>query len=146
MCHPLLSLDESIELADEAADVWQRIGRFDDMSWHPAIARLEMLDRMPIKAGARRLLTTGDDAQLLEVLVSYSDAERTYHYRIKTSPLPLTDYDSTIAVETLAKGGCLVRWCCTFRNPVGTGLDDDAVRAIVSGIYRAGLNALVVTP
>ena len=146
MSHPLLSLVESIELTDTAADMWQRIGRFEDMSWHPAIARLEVLDGLPIKAGSWRLLTTGDDAQLLETLVSHDDAERRYRYRIKTSPLPLTDYDSTIAVEALAKGGCRVSWRSTFRRLEGTGMDDDAVRAIVSGIYRAGLDALAVTP
>lgn len=146
MSHPLLGLVESIELTDEAANIWQRIGRFDDMSWHPAIARLAMLDALPTKAGARRLLTTGDGAQLLEALISHSDAERTYRYQIKTSPLPLTEYDSTIAVEALAKGGCRVSWRSTFRSQEGAGLDDDAVRAIVSGIYRAGLDALAVTP
>ena len=142
MSRALLSVTESVELADAPADVWQRIGRFEDMRWHPAVARLEMVDDLPAKAGSRRLLTTVDGAQLLEVLISHSDAQRAYRYQIRISPLPVADYDSTIGIEAIAGGGCTVTWRSTFHRLEASGLDDDAVRAIVSGIYRTGLDVL----
>ena len=119
MNHPVLEVVETIVLLSPADEPWRRIGRFDDMSWHPAIAGLEMLDGAASDAGARRRLTTADGGQLVECLVEHDMAGRTYRYRMETSPLPLTDYDSTISVEALAKGGCRGVLALHFPRPRG---------------------------
>lgn len=142
MPQSLLSVVESVQLAAPAADVWKRIGRFDDMSWHPAIASVDMVDGSPTEAGARRLATIAEGGQIHETLLDRNEAERSYRYRIDSSPLPLIDYDSTISVRASDKGGCMVTWRASFHGIEAEGLDDDAVCAIMAGVYRTGLDAL----
>ena len=62
-----------------------------------------------------------------------------YSYAIKSSPLPLSDYKSTIKVEPKGEGMSTITWSSTF-TPVG-GKEDNAQEA-VAGIYQSGLDSV----
>ena len=71
--------------------------------------------------------------EFVEHLVSWNNKKRSYTYTIISSPLPVTDYRSTIHVVPAAGGSALV-WTSTYKAK-GTS-DADAKKAI-DGIYGA---------
>ena len=74
---------------------------------HPAIASTEVTEGRNNSKGAVRVLTTKDGAKITERLTAYSAGAMTYTYRILESPLPVTDYVSTLKV-TKSKSGSTV--------------------------------------
>lgn len=62
-----------------------------------------------------------------------------YQYMITESPLPVTNYISTIKVVK-AKEGSTVVWSSTFIAKQGTA--DDEAKKVIAGIYTAGLDGL----
>jgi hypothetical protein len=94
------------------------------------------------KRGAVRTVTTKDGAKLVEELLSHQDSTRSLKYRIIDSPLPVSDYVSTLKVKA-AKGGSRVEWSSTFkRKDEAEGADNAGAKKAVAGIYTSGLGAL----
>ena len=60
-----------------------------------------------------RTLTTVDGAVLVERRVQYSEEGMSYSYEIVESPLPVADYESTLAVMDSA-GGSMITWSGEF--------------------------------
>lgn len=137
-----LMVEESTTLRATPEEVWRAVGRFDNVSWHPVVARTELVSGSATQAGAVRQITTTDGAQLRESLLSMDVATFRYSYRIDASPLPVQRYVSTLRVEPQGSGSRVV-WGSRFdRDPAAAGVSDAQAREIVSGIYRAGLTAL----
>ena len=107
--------------------------------WHPAVASTEIAKGKGNAKGAVRVLTTKDGAKIIEELVSHSDKNMNYRYRIIESPLPVTDYVSTINVVK-SVGGSTVVWHSQFRAKQGAS--DEGARKSIDGIYTAGLDNL----
>jgi hypothetical protein len=84
-------------------------------------------------------MTTKDGAKITERLEHYQPKNFLYTYRITDSPLPVTDYLSTIQVKG-AKGGSVVHWSSHFKAKEGT--EDAKAIETMRGIYRAGLDNL----
>jgi mxaD protein len=139
----VLSVKEKVELSAPPEKAWELIKDFDGwQNWHPAIASTEIIKAKDGKNNARgtvRVMTTKDGAKITEELVHYQPKIFSYTYRITDSPLPLTDYASTIQVKA-AKSGCVVIWSSHFKAKEGTP-DADAVK-LIRGIYTAGLDNL----
>jgi hypothetical protein len=141
---------ETVTIAAAPEAVWARIGQFGDMGWHPAIAATEAPDGNAI--GSIRVLRVGapDGPPVTEELYKYDDAAMTYSYRINevdVAVLPVTNYSSHLTVKPAAEGGSLVEWRGAFyrgypNNDPPEELNDAAAIAAVSGLYRAGLDAL----
>jgi mxaD protein len=135
-----LSVTEKVDLAASQTIVWGQIKDFNGwQDWHPAVASTEILKGKGNDKGTVRVLTTKDGARITEELVSYSARSMSYKYRIIDSPLPVTNYVSTLKVNK-TKTGSTVVWTSSFKAKSGTS-DDDAKKAI-AGIYRAGLDNL----
>jgi len=81
-----------------------------------------------------RILITKDGARITEELMSHSTAAMKYSYRIIDSPLPVTNYLSTLKVNK-TKTGSTVVWTATFKAKAGNS-DDDAKKTM-AGVYRA---------
>lgn len=138
------------EIAAAPEKVWDRIGDFQDMSWHPAVHSTTGENGNEIDA--TRVLTLGaeDGPTISEVLYKYSDGKRSYSYRItdvEVEVLPVTNYSSHLTVKDGADGGSLVEWRGAFyrgypNNDPPEDLNDAAAIAAVTGIYEAGLEAL----
>ena len=134
----MTAVNETISLDATASEVWSSIGDFDGLaSWHPVVASSEA-----DKEGASRLrhLTLGDGSKITERLDSHDDDERAYTYSIlDAGPLPVRDYQSTIAV-TENGSGATVSWSSSFEPQEVAEAD---AQAAISGVYTAGFAALV---
>ncbi|MGI9624137.1 MAG: SRPBCC family protein [Acidimicrobiales bacterium] len=112
--------------------VWSTIGDPSDIStWHPAIAH-------SLVESDVRSCTLADGAQISERIESVDHANQAYTYSITDSPLPVTDYMSTIQVSQEGSGS-VVRWTSSF-EPSGAPIED--VAGLLEGVYSAGLGAL----
>ena len=138
------------EVAASPAEVWARIGDFQDMSWHPAVHSSTGEGGNDIDA--TRVLTLGAEGgpTISEVLYKFSDEKMSYSYRITdvlVEVLPVTNYSSHLTVKPLESGGSLIEWRGAFyrgypNNDPPPELNDEAAIAAVTGVYKAGLDAL----
>jgi len=136
----VLSVKEKVELSVPPEKAWDLIKDFDSwQNWHPAVASTEITSGKGNTRGTMRVLTTKDGAKITEKLVRYQPKAFAYTYSITDSPLPVTDYVSTLQVKA-AKSGSVVMWSSHFKAKEGTA-DADATKAI-RDIYRAGLDNL----
>ncbi len=138
------------EVAASPGEVWEAIGNFQDMSWHPAVFSTEGEGGNEIDA--TRVLTLGQEGggTISEVLYKYDADKMSYSYRItdvKVEVLPVTNYSSHLTVKPLDGGGSLVEWRGAFyrgypNNDPPPELSDEAAIAAVTAVYQAGLGAL----
>ncbi|MDX2258204.1 MAG: SRPBCC family protein [Hyphomicrobiaceae bacterium] len=138
---------QTVEINAPAAKVWERIGNFQDMSWHPAVAKTEGTGGNA--DGATRTLTLASGGTIKEKLIGYDATRRQIKYEITevdVKVLPVNNYSSTITVEE-AGGKSTVTWRGAFyrgymNNDPPADLNDEAAVAAVNGVYKAGLEAL----
>lgn len=138
---------ETVEINAPADKVWATIGNFQDMSWHPAVGKLEGSGGND--ANATRTLTLTSGGTIEEKLLSSDPAKMTYKYEItKVDPkvLPVNNYSSSISVK--GDGGkSTVEWKGAFyrgfmNNDPPPDMNDEASKKAVEGVYRGGLDAL----
>jgi Polyketide cyclase / dehydrase and lipid transport len=126
----------SIDIALPANQVWQLIGGFGSLpDWLPYIPKSELSE-----GGRIRHLANPEGEAIVERLVMFDDAARTYSYAILKAPFPVVDYLSTLKVIDNGGESCRVEWSGRFM-PVG--VSDDEASALFQGIYADGLMALV---
>ena len=125
------SVTEKVDLAAAPSKTWDTIKDFSGwQGWHPAFASTA------ITKGEGN---TKGTAKFTEELVSYNAASRTYQYRIIDSPLPITDYVSTLEIKQHLAGSS-VMWSSNFK--VKAGASEEEMRKTIAGVYRAGLDNL----
>ncbi|WP_020655902.1 SRPBCC family protein [Massilia niastensis] len=125
---------ESIDIPATPEQVWQLIGGFDSLpDWLPYIPESALSE-----GGRVRTLANPSGEAIVERLLAFDDAGRSYSYAILQAPFPVTGYRSTLRVRD-AEGGARVEWSGQF-TPLGVS-DDEAAR-LFGGIYRDGLEAL----
>lgn len=139
------------EVSAPPSEVWGVIGNFQDMSWHPAVHSSTGAGDNAIDA--TRLLVLGQEngPTIAEILYKFSDEKMSYSYRITevaVEVLPVTNYSSHLTVKPGMDGGSVVEWRGAFyrgypNNDPPAELNDEAAIAAVSGVYQAGLDALV---
>ena len=143
-----LKVSEVCEINAPAETVWKKVNNFGDLgAWHPAIKSTEIISGENNKVGAVRLLTLQDGATLKETLLSYDEKKTEYGYNIIESPLPVSEYTSTVSVGKDKKGVCKVTWSGHFKRKdvsahPAAGQDDTTATKTMSSIYRAGLDNL----
>ena len=138
---------QSIDINAPADKVWAVIGNFQDMSWHPAIAKAE--GSGDSAAGAKRKLTLKSGGTIDEALTSFNAEQKSYAYEITTvdvKTLPVSNYSSSIRV-TSEGDKSKVEWKGAFyrgfvNNDPPPELSDEAAITAVTGVYKAGLDAL----
>ncbi|WP_199258570.1 SRPBCC family protein [Paracoccus binzhouensis] len=147
-----LTLEQKLDATPD--EVWAAIGKFDDMSWHPAIARTEITgdgstDQPEKSERVLHLKAESGDPTITEVLSKWQPEKRCYAYRIEkveVSVLPVTNYASTLCVKDEG-GKALVSWKGGFyrgypNNEPPPELNDEAAIQAVTGVYQVGLDAL----
>jgi Polyketide cyclase / dehydrase and lipid transport len=144
-------VSETVEINAAPEKVWARIGNFQDMSWHPAVAKLEGQGGNEIDKATRKLILQGDGtAAIEEQLYKFDAAKMSYSYRITkvdVKVLPVNDYSSHLTVKAADGGKSVVEWRGAFyrgymNNDPPPELNDEASKAAVAGVYRLGLDAL----
>ena len=136
----VISVKEKVELSVPPEKAWEIIKDFDSwQTWHPALASDEITSGKGNTRGTVRVLTTKDGAKITEQLLHYQPKAFSYTYKIMDSPLPVTDYSSTLFVKA-SKTGSVVNWVSHFKAKEGT--PDEEAAKVIRGIYRAGLDNL----
>jgi hypothetical protein len=126
-----IKVSETKQVNASAERVWMLIGGFNDLNkWHPVIAQSEYDPGKKV-----RTLTTKDGGKFVEELLTEKD--KSYSYRILSSPLPVTNYSSTLAVRPLDQNSSEVSWSSEFQP---TGVSQAEAQQIVRQIYIAGLD------
>ena len=136
-------------VAASPAEVWAAIGDFQDMSWHPAVAKTTGDNGNTIDATRVLRLGAEDGPEIKEVLYKFSDEKMSYSYRItdvKVEVLPVTNYSSHLTVRP-TENGSEIEWKGAFyrgypNNDPPPELNDEAAIKAVTGVYEAGLAAL----
>jgi hypothetical protein len=140
-------VDETVEINASPDKVWKVIGNFQDMSWHPAVTKLEGAGGND--PNATRVLTLKSGGTISEKLIQNDPAKMLYKYEITdvdVKVLPVKNYSSSISVK--GDGGkSTVEWRGAFyrgfmNNDPPPELNDEAAKKAVTGVYRAGLDAL----
>jgi hypothetical protein len=135
-----LTVTEKVDLPASATAAWATIKDFNGwQDWHPAIGSTEIIRGKGNTKGTARVMNTKDGGRITEELMSYSPAAMKYSYRIIESPLPVTNYLSTLKVNK-TKTGSTVVWTATFKAK--PGISDNDAKKTMAGVYRAGLDNL----
>lgn len=138
---------ETVEINAPADKVWEAIGDFQDMSWHPAVAKVD--GKGGNEANATRVLTLQSGGTIAEALTKYEADKKRYKYEITdvdVKVLPVNNYSSMLSVKGDGDTS-KVEWRGAFyrgfmNNDPPPELNDEAAKKAVSGVYRAGLDAL----
>ncbi|KQO52392.1 SRPBCC family protein [Methylobacterium sp. Leaf85] len=131
-----IDLTKTIDIAAPPAKVWATIGDFCGIgNWHPAIAKCEP----STKGGTMlRTLSLKGGGAIVESQTARDDKAMSYTYAIVESPLPVSDYSSTLAVSPKGSGST-VTWTGTFK---AKGVPDTVATDAITGIYESGLAAI----
>lgn len=138
---------ETVEISLPPDKVWEKVGNFQDMSWHPAFAKTEGTGGN--EAGATRVLTLAAGGTINETLTKYDAGARAMSYEITevdVKVVPVTNYAATITVKDAA-GKSLVEWKSAFyrgyvNNDPPPELNDEAAKSAITGVFKSGLQAL----
>jgi mxaD protein len=145
---PLLHVTQTIEINASTQKVWKAVESFDSLNtWHPAVAKDELVEGTNDTVGAVRLLTLKDGGTIKEKLLAFEPKAHKFRYAILEGVLPVSDYASTVTVASAGKGKSVVTWSGDFRrkdtgaNPADNANDKTATDTI-TGVYQAGLQNL----
>jgi len=128
------TLSRSVDVSGTLAQVWSMIGPFCAIKdWLPPVGTCTETGGSPSE---RTLVTKDGKATFVETQTARSEAEHSYSYTFKSSPLPVTGYASTIKVVPKSDGVSTVIWSSTYVPDLGKEQD---AREALTGIYEAGL-------
>ena len=145
---PVLKVSKSVVIHATPDAVWAKAKDFGALNtWHPAVAKDEIVAGTDNQPGAERQLTLGDGGKVHEKLIAFNDKGHKFKYVIVDGVLPVTSYTSTFRVVAAGKGSARVIWSGTFkRKDTGPKPADDANDAtatkVISGVYQTGLDNL----
>ncbi|MDF0732686.1 SRPBCC family protein [Pseudomonas entomophila] len=127
----------SLKTAHAPDHIWALVGGFQSLpDWLPFIT-----ESLTSEGGRVRSLKDPDGNNIVERLIAFDEAARSYSYSILQSPFPIASYLATLRVSADGQGS-LVEWFGEF-SPNGVG--EAEVEALFKGIYEGGLQALAKT-
>jgi uncharacterized protein YndB with AHSA1/START domain len=128
------TVSRSIEVNGAPATVWSAIGAFCAIKdWLPPVGMCIEDGKTP---PTRTLVTKDGKASFVEKQTARNDPEHSYSYTFVSSPLPVTNYTSTIKVTAKSEGVSTVTWTGIYTPDSGN--ERDASDAL-NGIYESGL-------
>ena len=139
----------TIEINVPPEKVWEIVGNYRDMSWHPAIAKTEADPGEYKKEVTKRKLTFKNGAVFTDTLTRYEPEARTIAFLTNDEDpktLPVEGYSSTISVAD-ESGKSKVEWKGAFyrgymNNDPPPELSDAAAVKAVAAFQKEGLEAL----
>ncbi len=132
----VLEVSKSTNIGAPAFAVWKTIGQFCGIGdWHSAIEKC-----VPSAQNGKPVRTPSlkGGGIIVEQQQARDENKMDYTYTILESPLPVSDYRSTIMV-TPNGAGSKVPWTGTF---TAKGAPDAKAAEVIGGIYEAGLKGL----
>ncbi len=139
----------TIEINAPADKVWEVVGNYRDMGWHPAIATTEADPGEYKKEVTKRKLTFENGAVFTDTLTRHEPDTRTIAFLTNDEDLktlPVEGYSSTISVADDG-GKSKVEWKGAFyrgymNNDPPPELSDAAAIKAVTAFQKEGLEAL----
>ncbi len=126
-------ISKQLDVAVAPDKAWAAVGEFCGIGdWHPAVATCELSSQGKDKI---RTLSLKGGGTIVEKLVKWEPRKHSYTYAIISSPLPVSDYVSTISVSPHGDSGSRLVWKGKF-SPVG---DEAKAKEVIAGIYTDGL-------
>lgn len=145
---PVLKVSKSVIVHAAPGVVWEKFKNFDGLdTWHPAVAKDELVAGSNNQPGAERLLTLGDGGTIKEKLLGFDERHHRFKYQILDGVLPVSHYTATIGVKAAGRNRSKVTWSGTFKrkdtgpHPAANADDATATRTMGS-VYEAGLDNL----
>jgi mxaD protein len=145
---PRLEVTQTIEINASAHKVWEAVKSFDALNtWHPAIAKDEIVEGTNDTVGAVRLLTLKDGGTIKEKLLAFEPKAHRFRYAILEGVLPVSDYTSRLTVASAGKGRSTVTWTGHFRrkdtgDSPAENANDKTATDTITGVYQSGLQNL----
>ena len=131
----MAEVHEEGEIGASVDEVWKLVGDFG--GFPEAMGAPVTLSGEGI--GQTREIAMGAEPTV-ERLEERDEADRRLVYSIVKSPLPVTNYRSTMKLEPAGDGRTKLLWSSTFDVP--DGADADRGATIVSAIYQGGIAGL----
>jgi len=130
----LQTVSETVELAAPPERVWDLIGQFGGIEWHPLVAQVHLTGE---GIGQLRTIETVDDKQIIERLEAIDNPGRFYRYS-NIAGIPVANYTGMLSVRPNS-AGCVVEWRSQFLpNKQATLI----VKTIVATLFKTGLESL----
>jgi mxaD protein len=145
---PWLHVRESVTINASAGKVWKQVKDFNALNtWHPAVAKDDIVEGTNDKVGAVRLLTLKDGGTIKEKLLAFNAAAHRYRYAILEGVMPVSNYTSIFTVVSAGKGKATVTWSGHFHrkntgDSPGDSENDKAAVDAITGVYKGGLDNL----
>lgn len=131
------TLLRSIDVKATPAAVWSVIGPFCAIQdWLPPIGTCTEDGGIP---PTRTLVTKDGAATFVETQTARSDERYFYSYTFKSSPLPVTQYTSTIKVTPKGQDLSTITWSSSYLPDKGK--EKDAAETL-SHVYESGLTTI----
>jgi Polyketide cyclase / dehydrase and lipid transport len=145
---PVLKVSKQVTIDASTDKVWEAVKNFDGLNtWHPAVAKDEIVTGKNNVPGAERMLTLKDGGTIKEKLLGFDAKGHSFKYAIIEGVLPVSSYTSTLQVKAAGKGKSTVTWSGSFKrkntgpNPAANENDETATNTI-GGVYQSGLDNL----
>ena len=135
----MAQVEASIDIPVSPDEIWRLIGGFGSLpDWLSSMPTSELTE-----GGRVRRLATRDGETLVERLVTFDDAARSYSYSFLEAPFPVTDHLATLRVhQTDAGKGSRVEWFCRFKPNGVSDHEASQLSQVIQGIFDDGLKAL----
>ena len=128
------TISRSADVRASAAAVWSLIGPFCAIKeWLPPVGQCIEDGKAP---PTRILVTKDGKAAFVETQTARSEAEHSYSYTFLSSPLPVSNYTSTIKVTAKGDGSSTITWSGSYTPEQGK---EKAASEALGGVYEAGL-------
>jgi hypothetical protein len=129
----------SIDIPVSPDEIWRLIGGFGSLpDWLSSMPTSELTE-----GGRVRQLATRDGETLVERLVTFDDAARSYSYSFLEAPFPVTDHLATLRVhQTDAGKGSRVEWFARFKPNGVSDHEASQLIQVIQRIFDDGLKAL----
>jgi ribosome-associated toxin RatA of RatAB toxin-antitoxin module len=126
-----------------ADQVWERVRDFNGLpTWLPLVSECRILDQMsPDQIGCTREFFLQNGDRITETLVSLSDYDMSLSYTMGDTPMPLSEYFSTMRLTPVTESDqTFIEWSAEFDcSPED---EENLVNMIENDVFVAGLEAL----
>lgn len=125
----MATVDKQVRIERPAAEVWDVVGDVGGLAaWFPGIASSSVDD-------AQRVCELeGGAGTLVETIVAYDDAARTYEYQITDAPMPVESHHARVEVRPDGEEATVVSW--------RTEVEPDGTAEAMDGMFDQALAQL----
>ncbi len=110
--------------------------------WHPAVSTSQVENGLYADqvGNVRNFLLTGGE-RVREQLLSFSDRDHSFRYRIVEADVPLENYVAEVSLRPVTdKNRTFWLWTSRFDTP--PGLEQEMQQLVAEGVYEAGFEAV----